>query len=76
MTTITMTQAYPIVGPRERRATTGRYQHIARPERVDLGAYVAGRTSHGRPPPMIGSATVLAMQWVVFGAVVLRWLFW
>lgn len=34
----------------------------------------AGDTSRGRPPsPYVGARTIVAMQWVVFGASILRW---
>jgi hypothetical protein len=34
-----------------------------------------GAVARGRPPsPFIGAATIVAMQWVVFGSAVARWL--
>lgn len=74
----TLTQAFPIVAPapadqhaprhRQRHARQVRPEHSA----VDLRQYLADDTARGRPPGMIGVHTVMAMQWIMLGAVVLR----
>lgn len=41
---------------------------------VDVAPSHAGDTARGRPPsPYIGAGTIVAMQWIVFAACVIRW---
>lgn len=55
---------------------SGAYPTVALPARAVAvpAASHAGDTARGRPPsPYIGASTIVAMQWVVFGACIARW---
>jgi hypothetical protein len=78
---VILTSSFPIVSPaatHSRRAPPHLHHRAAAPQAptADLRQYLADDTDRGRPPPVIGVRTVVAMQWIIFGAVVLRWIFW
>lgn len=74
-----LTSSFPIVTPSGERRPPAHQHHRAATmpaPAADLRQYLADDTDRGKPPPVIGVRTVVAMQWVIFAAVVARWLFW